>query len=136
MGTRGHIGHARPDDPTTLLLRYVHSDASASDLLVALQDIHHRTFAGDITAMLNAVMAHDWVYLDADTTAHDTAMTGDEPVPGVGMALPTNLTDGTVTVPTDKVGDLDSTCVCLIDADARTITALIGDAPATVLRLT
>lgn len=87
MSTHGYIGRTDTNDPSILHLRYVHSDANFNALLPTLQSICRITFSGDTAAMLDAVLASDWFYLNAATTSDHSGLSGDEPVPGIGVTL-------------------------------------------------
>lgn len=87
MSTRCLVGALDADDPATATVRYVHSDGTPDYILPTLDQIWSTTCACDTTALVQALLAHQWSYLGADVTAGTAAsFTGEQPVPGVGMA--------------------------------------------------
>ncbi|GLI03711.1 hypothetical protein [Phytohabitans aurantiacus] len=87
MSTHCLVGTINADDPATIRVRHVHFDGHPTNILPTLDRIWSTTCAHDATALLEALLAHEWSYLDADVTA-DTSVTfaGERPVPGVGVA--------------------------------------------------
>ncbi|MFY1674018.1 hypothetical protein ACN27G_29375 [Plantactinospora sp. WMMB334] len=81
------VGVLDPDQSETVRVRYVHLDGSPGHVLPTLDRIWSHTCSHDTTALVDGLLAHHWSYLDGDVSA-DTAitLTGEQPVPGIGMA--------------------------------------------------
>jgi hypothetical protein len=87
VSTRCLVGTIDPDEPTQARVRYVHSDGYPAYILPTLEQIWSTTCGHDTTALIDAVLAHQWSYLGADVTAATPiTFTGEQAVPGVGMA--------------------------------------------------
>ena len=87
MATRAYLGCTDPGNPNLLHVRFVLYGGAPAEMLSVLAQLRRLTFAGDTTATLTAILAHDWTYLSAGVTAGRTEMHGDVAVPGVGMAM-------------------------------------------------
>ncbi|MDG4795029.1 hypothetical protein [Micromonospora sp. WMMD1082] len=87
MGTNCLVGILDPKQPDTVRVRYVHVDGSPDYILPTLDWIWSHTYLHDTTALVDGLLAHQWSYLGGDVTT-DTAITftGEQPVPGIGMA--------------------------------------------------
>ncbi|MDG4834174.1 hypothetical protein O7627_33455 [Solwaraspora sp. WMMD1047] len=87
MSTDCLVGVLDPDQPDTVRVRYVHFDGAPGYILPALDRIWSSTCSHDTTALVDGLLAHQWSYLGGDVAA-DTAITftGEQPVPGIGMA--------------------------------------------------
>ena len=131
MGTRGYVGRPDPTDPTTVHLRYVHSDATPEYIVPTITAIAQHTFAGDITATAAALLEHTWAYLGAAVTDAHTFLPGDTPVAGVGMVLDTAEAEPPTAMPVAELGDLPARWIYLIDSHAGTLTVLSTDDPTT-----
>ena len=69
MATRAYVGCADPENPNLLHVRFVLYGGEPAEMLSVLAQLRHLTFAGDTTAALAAILAHDWTYLSAGVTA-------------------------------------------------------------------
>lgn len=127
MGTRAYVGRPDPTDPTTVHLRYVHSDATPEYIVPTITAIAAHTFAGDITATAAALLEHTWAYLGVDVTDAHTFLAGDIPVAGVGMVLGAAEAEPPDTMPVAELGDLPARWIYLIDPHAGTLTVLSTD---------
>ena len=134
------VGTINPDDPTTARVQYVHSDGNPSHILPTLDRIWSHTCAHDTTALVEALLAHPWSYLDADITAATAdSATFRKPIPGVGMANVSHVDNAPEVLPLrGAFGQVD--WVYLIDPAETTVAVYAaGDAttpPLTVHHLT
>jgi hypothetical protein len=139
VSTHCLVGTIDPADPATARVRHVHSDGQPAYILPALDQIWSATCGHDTTALIEALLAHHWSSLGADVTA-DTAVTftGEQPVPGVGMASEFDTGSQVELLPV--TGRFDHVqWVFLIDPAQATITAYDPDdltTPITVHHLT
>jgi hypothetical protein len=139
VSTRCLVGTIDPADPATARVRYIHSDGNPTYILPALEQIWSATCGHDTTALIEAVLAHQWSYLGADiTSGTPISFTGEQPVPGVGMASEFDTGTQVELLPLDGRFDHIS-WVYLIDPAQATITAYDPDdlaTPVTVHHLT
>lgn len=127
MSTRCLVGAFTADDPATANVRYVHSDGYPDYILPTLNQIWSTTFARDTTALVEALLAHQWSYLGADVTA-DTAVDfdGEKPVPGVGMASEFDADSSIVRTPLLAGVDVDEVDWMFLIDPARQTVAVYG----------
>ena len=122
MTTRCLVGTVDPDAPSTARVRYIHADGHPAYMLPALYLIWSRTCGRDTTALVEALLAHQWSYLGADVTDHTAAtFPGEHPIPGVGMVSEFDADSQIGRLPLNGAADGDARWVYLIDPTATTI---------------
>ncbi|MBG0568232.1 hypothetical protein I4J89_43085 [Actinoplanes sp. NEAU-A11] len=132
MSTHNYVGIHDPDQPGQVRLRYVHSDGYPHYMIPTLRKIWAGAAAGDTPRLATLLLAHDWDYLDPETTDDSTStppLAGEQLIPGVGMTLAATGGDGQVLPPEPvtvvaltATGDLDAHWIYLIDPGTDTLT--------------
>jgi hypothetical protein len=83
-----YVGATDPNDPHLVHARFVLVDGHPNVVLPTVAGIWAGHARYDTRALVTAVLAHDWEYLDPDATpATVSGFAGHHPVPGVGMPL-------------------------------------------------
>jgi hypothetical protein len=137
VSTRCYVGAADPAHPHLVHARFVLVDGHPAAIVPVLARIWAGHAHRDTRALVTAVLAHDWEYLDNTITADTTSsFAGQQPVPGVGMTLATT-TAGVVdppepasVFPLRQATHLDATWIYLIDPDTATATVHSDDGDA------
>ncbi len=131
MSTHCYIGATTdPDHPHLAHARFVLFDGHPAVVLPTLAAIWSGHAHHDTAALITAILAHDWEYLDPDITATThSPFAGQRPVPGVGMTLASEVDpQEPVTVfPLCHAGHLDAEWIYLIEADTSTIAVHTSD---------
>ncbi|WP_319461458.1 hypothetical protein [Micromonospora sp. RTP1Z1] len=135
MSTRCYIGTTDPHRPHLVHARFVLFDGHPAAVIPALAGIWTGHARHDTRALIAAVVAHDWAYLDPTITAAPTCgFAGQHPVPGVGMTLASTSSDGTVEAPEpvtvfplSQAAHLDGLWIYLIDPTAARVTVHTDD---------
>ncbi|MEO3780479.1 hypothetical protein ABGB16_27430 [Micromonospora sp. B11E3] len=129
MSTHCYIGTTSPDNPHLVHARFVLFDGHPAVVLPALAAIWAGHTDHDTTALITAILAHDWEYLDPHITATTRSpFPRQRPVPGVGMTSSEVDPPEPVTVfPLCHAGHLDAEWIYLIEADTSTIAVHTGD---------
>ncbi|QOC89706.1 hypothetical protein [Micromonospora craniellae] len=128
MGTPCYVGAADPARPTIVRARYVHFDGYPSSLFPQLRGIWATTTRRDTSALIDAVLAHDWDYLGPDVTA-DTrpVFSGQRPIAGVGMTLDDTTPEPLTVFPLTRAVDLVASWIYVINPADDTVTVHNGD---------
>ncbi|MGQ5265233.1 hypothetical protein ACTWLT_31220 [Micromonospora sp. ZYX-F-536] len=134
MSTHCYIGATDPDSPHLVHARFVLFDGHPSHVLPALAAIWAGSARYHTRALIAAILACDWEYLDAHITATTrSGFAGQRPVPGVGMTL-ASTTDGVIDAPEPvtvfplcHAGHLDAEWIYLIDPGTATTAVHTGD---------
>ncbi|SCL26082.1 hypothetical protein GA0070616_3235 [Micromonospora nigra] len=127
MGHPCYVGATEPAQPGIVRARYVHVDGHPSSLIPRLRGIWARTARRDTTALIDAVLAHDWAYLGPDVTCGPPSLAGRHPVAGVGMTLDDTSAEPTTVFPLSRAIDLDASWIYLIDPADDTVTVHSDD---------
>ncbi|MFI7523800.1 hypothetical protein [Micromonospora globbae] len=128
VNTHCYIGATRPENPHLVHARFV-LDGYPAVVLPALAAIWAGHTHHDTTALIAAILAHDWEYLDPDITATTLSpFAGQRPVPGVGMTLASevNPPEQVTAFPLCHAGHLDAEWIYLIEANG-TVAVHSGD---------
>jgi hypothetical protein len=130
MATRCYVGVV---DAATgrCRLRLVLSDGYPAYMVPALRDVWSGTFDRDTSALVEALLARDWVHVGADITAGShPADPSDRAVAGVGVALAADLADpDPVVVAPAVLARLDAQWIYLIDLAEATVSLVDPGAP-------
>ncbi|WP_435124410.1 hypothetical protein [Micromonospora tulbaghiae] len=97
MNTHCYVGATDPDRPHLVHARSVLVNGHPSVVLPALAAIWAGN-AYDTRALITAILAYDWQYLDPDITA-TVGYAGRRPVPGVGITLAATAGGGAIDAP-------------------------------------
>ncbi|MFI2651806.1 hypothetical protein [Micromonospora fulviviridis] len=135
MSSHCYVGVTEPDRPRLAHARFVLVGGHPSVILPSLAVIWARHAHYDTRALVTAILACDWAYLDPDITAATrSAFAGQHPVPGVGMALFSTRTDGTVDAPEpvtvfplSHARHLDVEWIYLLEPDTATVVVHTDD---------
>ncbi|MGR6319971.1 hypothetical protein Q2K19_26030 [Micromonospora soli] len=135
MSSHCYVGITEPDQPRLAHARFVLCDGHPSAILPSLAATWARHAHYDTRALVTAVLACDWEYLDPDMTAATrSAVAGQLPVPGVGMTLASTCADGAVDVlepvtvfPLSHSRHLDVEWIYLLDPDTATVAVHTDD---------
>jgi hypothetical protein len=135
MSTRCYVGTTDPRHPHLVRARFVLHDGYPSVIVATLSQIWARHAHGDTTALIDAILAHDWEYLDPDITANTTSgFAGQYPAPGIGMTLAATTPDGSLcepepvcVFPLAQAGELDAQWIYLVDPVTDTVTVHCAD---------
>lgn len=127
MGTPCYVGAADPAQPSIVRARYVHADGYPSSLVPQLRGIWASTAHRDTTALINAVLAHDWDHLEADVTPGRASMPGRHPVAGVGVTLDNTSQEPATVFPLHRASDLAASWIYLINPADDTVTVHSDD---------
>ncbi|MEU8299717.1 hypothetical protein AB0C04_20890 [Micromonospora sp. NPDC048909] len=134
VSTHCYIGVITPDNPRLVHARFVLFDCQPSVVLPTLAAIWAGHARYDTPALITAILAGDWEYLDPDITATTgSGIARQHPVPGVGMTLAC-INDGTVdgeepvtVFPLCHAAHLDAEWIYLVEAGTATIGVHTGD---------
>jgi hypothetical protein len=134
VSTHCYVGATDPDHPHLVHARFVLFDGHPNVVLPALAAIWAGHAYRNAQALITAILACDWEFLDAGITATSRCgFAGQRPVPGVGMSL-AGTSDGTVDAPEPvtvfplcHAGHLDAEWIYLIEADTVTVGVHAGD---------
>ncbi|MFC0030153.1 hypothetical protein ACFFMM_11545 [Micromonospora chaiyaphumensis] len=129
MSSHCYVGVTEPHRPRLAHARFVLCGGHPSAVLPTLAAIWARHAHYNTRALVTAILASDWEYLDQDiTAAAHSAFTGKHPVPGVGMALASICAGGTVDAPESvtvfplsHARHLDVEWIYLLDPDSATV---------------
>ncbi|OKI45717.1 hypothetical protein [Micromonospora sp. CB01531] len=124
MRTHCYIGATRPENPHLVHGRFVLFDGHPAVVLPTLAAIWAGHAHHDAAALITAILAHDWEYLDPDITATTLSpFTGQRPVPGVGMTLGSEVDppEPVTVFPLCHARHLDTEWIYLIEANTDTI---------------
>ncbi|MET7970889.1 hypothetical protein [Micromonospora sp. NPDC005305] len=135
MSSHCYVGVTEPDRPHLARARFVLCDGHPSVILPSLAAIWAGPAHYDTRALVTAILACDWEYLDPDITAATRSpFAGQHPVPGVGMILASTCADATVDVlepltvfPLSHAGHLDVEWIYLLDPDTATVAVYTDD---------
>ncbi|MGC5022804.1 hypothetical protein [Micromonospora sp. DT47] len=134
MSTRCYIGTIDIHRPHLVHARFVFFDGHPAAVISALAGIWTGHARHDTAALIAAVLAHDWAYLDPTITTAASRLAGQYPVPGVGMALASTSADGMVEAPEpvtvfplSQAAHLDGLWIYLIDPTADRVTVHTDD---------
>jgi hypothetical protein len=129
-----YVGVADPHNPHLVHTRYVHSDGHPHRLIETLCQIWATTAHRSTTTLIEAIVAHDWAYLDASTDAAAFGFAGQYPVPGIGMTLAATNPGGSLAdpepvnvFPLSRAGELDAEWIYLLDPATDTVTVHTDD---------
>ncbi|MCW3818595.1 hypothetical protein ONA91_29565 [Micromonospora sp. DR5-3] len=130
MSTHCYIGATRPDNPHLVHARFVLFDGHPAVVVPTLATIWAGHAHHDTIALITAILAHDWEYLDPDTIATTLSpFAGQRPVPGVGMTLASEVDppEPVTVFPLCHAGHLDAEWIYLIGPDTDTIAVHTSD---------
>lgn len=135
MSSHCYVGVTEPDRSHLAHARFVRCDGHPSVILPSLAAIWAGLAHYDTRALVTAILACDWEYLDPDiTAATPSPFAGQLPAPGVGMPLASTCTDGTVdspepvtVFPLSHARHLDVEWIYLLDPDTATVAAHTDD---------
>ncbi|MFG1952454.1 hypothetical protein [Micromonospora sp. NPDC048830] len=130
MSTHCYIGATSPDNPHLVHARFVLFDGHPAVVLPTLAAIWDGHVDHDTAALITAILAHDWEYLDPDITATTrSAFPGQRPVPGVGMTLASEAepSEPVTVFPLCHARHLDTEWIYLVEADTATIAVYSSD---------
>jgi hypothetical protein len=139
MSTSCYVGTADTSHPHLVRARFVLLDGYPHVIVPTLSQIWARHAGGDSTALIEAILAHDWEYLDADIdadiTAHATSgFAGHHPATGIGMTLAATSPEGSLgepdpvcVFPLSQAGELDVGWIYLIEPATATVTVHTAD---------
>ncbi|MEU5529377.1 hypothetical protein ABZ744_20820 [Micromonospora chersina] len=137
MSSHCYVGVTESDRPRLAHARFVLCDGHPSVILPSLAAIWAGHAHYDTRALVTAILACDWEYLDPDMTAATrSSFAGQFPVPGVGMTLASTSTstDGTVdspepvtVFPLSHARHLDVDWIYLLDPGAATVAVYTDD---------
>ncbi|MFG3302917.1 hypothetical protein [Micromonospora chersina] len=135
MSSHCYLGVTEPDRPRLAHARFVLCDGHPSAILPTLAAIWAGHAHYDTRALITAILACDWEYLDPDiTAATHSGFAGQHTVPGVGMTLALTCADGTVDVlepltlfPLSHAQHLDIAWIYLLDPDTATVAVHTDD---------
>ncbi|MET8837554.1 hypothetical protein ABZV78_27075 [Micromonospora sp. NPDC004540] len=135
MSSHCYVGITEPDHPRLAQARFVLCDGHPSAMLPSLAAIWARHAHYDTRALVTAILACDWQYLDPDiTAATHSPFAGQHPMPGVGMTLASTCTDETVDAPEpvtvfplSHARHLDVEWLYLLDPDTATVAVHTDD---------
>ncbi|MEV0811347.1 hypothetical protein [Micromonospora sp. NPDC050200] len=130
MSTHCYVGATDPDNPHLVHARFVLFDGHPGVVLPALAAIWAGQAHRDTRALITAILAHDWEYLDPDATATTrSGFAGQRPVPDVGMTLASEVDppEPVTVFPLCHAGHLDADWIYLIEADTTAIGVHTGD---------
>lgn len=97
----------------------------------ALTAIRQRTFAGDTSATVAALLDYHWIRLDVTTVAGHNPAAGDTPLVRVGTMLRGDDVEPPIMLPLARLGELPARWVYIIDPHADTLTVLSTNDPTT-----
>ncbi|MEV4481828.1 hypothetical protein [Micromonospora coxensis] len=132
MSSHCYVGATDPDNPHLAHTRFVLSNGRPRMVLPTLAAVWAGRARYDTRALVTAILAYDWEYLDPYTPASLMGLAGHRPVPGVGMALTSTgaTVDGPepVTVfPLCHARHLDADWIYLIDVGTATVAVHADD---------
>lgn len=130
---RALIGAISP--PTRVVMaRPIAQHADPDHVVATLQRMWRDTFSGNTSAMLTAMLAIDWQYLNAGTAAgHRPAAAAKHAVAGIGMAA-TGHRRQPVNFCLTEAADLAVDWIYLIDPVTDTVAVHTGDGRPNALR--
>ncbi len=137
MSIHCYIGATSPDKPHLVHARFVHFDGHPAVVPATLAAIWAGHADHDTAALITAILANDWEYLDPDiTTATLSPFAGQRPVPGVGMTLASEVQppEPVTVFPLCHARHLDTEWVYLIDAGTDTIAVHDSDGTRVITR--
>jgi hypothetical protein len=129
VNTHCYIGASRPENPHLVHARFVFVDGHPAVVLPTLAAIWAGRTHHDTTALIAAILAYDWEYLDPDITATTLPpFAGQRPVPGVGMTLTSEVDppEPVTVFPLCHAGHLDAEWIYLIGPNG-TVAVHSGD---------
>ncbi|SCL17764.1 hypothetical protein [Micromonospora inyonensis] len=127
MGTPCYVGATDPDQPTIVRARYVHFDGYPASLIPQLRGIWANTTRRDTTALIDAVLAHDWEYLGPDVIEGTHSFPDQHPVAGVGMTLDDSDPEPATVFPLSRAIDLAASWIYVINPADNTVMVHSGD---------
>ncbi|WP_346535513.1 hypothetical protein [Micromonospora sp. DPT] len=130
MTSRCYVGATDPHRPHIVRARFVLFDGYPTAVIPALAGIWAGHAHRDTHALVAAVLAHDWEYLDPTTSSEGP---GRVPDVGVPLAGPDGLAAAPepVTVfPLSQAVHLDVPWIYLIDTDTHSVAVYTGDGEA------
>ncbi|MGN9807123.1 hypothetical protein [Micromonospora sp. L32] len=130
MNTPCFVGTTDPAKPHLVHARFVLLDGHPGVVVPALAAIWAAHAHCDTRALIGAVLARDWEYLDPATTATTVCGLGQQSVPGVGIPLTGCVVDAPepVTVfPLCRAGHLDAQWIYLVDPATDTVAVHTDD---------
>ncbi|MBM0259526.1 hypothetical protein [Micromonospora sp. 4G55] len=138
MSIHCYVGTPDHANPHVVHARFVRRDGQPTAVVPTLARIWAGRARRDAHALAAAVLAYDWEYLDDTITATACTLSGQHPVPGVGMPVGAPAACGAVVdasepvsvFPLCRAGDLDTPWVYLIDPATSTVTVHTDDGEA------
>lgn len=135
MSSHCYVGVTESDRPRLAHARFVLCDGHPSALLPTLAAIWAGHAHYDTRSLVTAILACDWECLDPDiTAATPSGLAGGHPVPGVGVALTSTRTGGTVdspepvtVFPLSHAQHLDVDRIYLLEPDTATVAVHADD---------
>ncbi|MBF9134728.1 hypothetical protein I0C86_38230 [Plantactinospora sp. S1510] len=127
MGTPCYVGTADPAQPTIVRVRYVLFDGYPSSLIPQLRAIWASTARRDTSALIDAVLAHDWEYLGPDLASGIQPFPNQHRVAGVGTTLDDTSAEPVTVFPLSCASDLVASWIYLINAADDTVAVYSGD---------
>jgi hypothetical protein len=135
VSTHCYVGTTDPAQPHLVHARFVLADGHPAVVVATLARIWTGRAHRDGRALVQALLAHDWEYLDATiTAARVSVFAGQRPIPGIGMTLATTIPEGhmeaaePLTVfPLSQAAHLDAQWIHLIDPATATVTVHTDD---------
>jgi hypothetical protein len=127
VGTPCYVGATDPDQPTIVRARYVHFDGNPSSLISQLRGIWAQTTRRDTSALIDAVLAHDWDYLRPDPIPGTRPFPGQHLVVGVGLTLDDTEPEPITVFPLSRAIDLVASWIYVINPADDTVTVHSGD---------
>ncbi|MEU2610688.1 hypothetical protein ABZ570_03745 [Micromonospora sp. NPDC007271] len=130
MSTHCYIGATRPENPHLVHARFVLFDGHPAVVLPTLAAIWAGHADHDISALITAILAEDWEYLDPDITATTLSpFAGQRPVPGVGMTLASEVDppEPVTVFPLCHARHFDAEWIYLIESGTGTIAVHTSD---------
>ncbi|MEV6377653.1 hypothetical protein [Micromonospora musae] len=127
MDTSCYVSANDPTQPSVLRARYVHFDAYPLALIPRLRGIWAKIARHDTHALIDAILADDWFYLESDVTPDTRSFPNQHPVRGVGVTFDDAEPEPVTVFPLSRAVDLGASWIYVINPTDHTVTAHTGD---------
>lgn len=127
MGNRCYVGTTEPARPAIVRARYVHFGGYPSALIPQLRGVWACHTRRDTSALIDAILAHDWFYLGSHVIPGTPSFPGQHPVAGVGVTLDDTFLEPATVFPLSRAIDLGVSWIYLINPADDTVTVHSGD---------